>query len=62
VEEAKAWGKRVAAHARFVLGRQAVRERQGIESSTTPSFTDNEALDLLEAHKTEHSSRPAWPG
>ena len=61
VEEAKAWGKRVAAHARSTW---AIKEcvKQGIEVIYHASFTDNEALDLLEAHKTEHFIAPglAW--
>jgi imidazolonepropionase-like amidohydrolase len=61
VEEAKAWGKRVAAHARSCWSvKQCVK--QGIEVIYHASFTDNEALDLLEAHKTEHFIAPglAW--
>ena len=61
VEEAKAWGKRVAAHARSCWAvKQCVK--QGIEVIYHASFTDNEALDLLEAHKTEHFVAPglAW--
>ncbi len=61
VEEAKAWGKRVAAHARAC---KAVKQcvRHGIEVIYHASFTDTEALDLLEAHKTEHFVAPglAW--
>ncbi|MES2101320.1 MAG: amidohydrolase family protein [Pseudomonadota bacterium] len=61
VEEAKAWGKRVAAHARSC---RAVKQcvTQGIEVIYHASFTDTEALDLLEAHKTEHFIAPglAW--
>ena len=61
VEEAKAWGKRVAAHARSTW---AIKEcvKQGIEVIYHASFTDEEALDLLEAHKFEHHIAPglAW--
>lgn len=50
VEEAKLRGKRVAAHARSCDSiKQAVR--CGVEVIYHASFTDNEALDLLEAHK-----------
>ena len=61
VEEAKAWGKRVAAHARSCWSiKQCVKH--GIEVIYHASFTDTEALDLLEAHKTEHFIAPglAW--
>src|SRR6185369_10500620 len=61
VEEAKAWGKRVAAHARSTWSiKQCVR--LGIEVIYHASFTDEEALDMLEAHKTEHFIAPglAW--
>jgi len=61
VQEAKAWGKRVAAHARSTWSiKQCVK--QGIEVIYHASFTDSEALDLLEAHKTEHFIAPglAW--
>ena len=61
VQEAKAWGKRVAAHARSTWAiKQCVK--QGIEVIYHASFTDSEALDLLEAHKTEHFIAPglAW--
>ena len=61
VEEAKAWGKRVAAHARSTW---AVKEcvRQGIEVIYHASFCDEEALDMLEAKKLEHFVAPglAW--
>jgi imidazolonepropionase-like amidohydrolase len=61
VEEAKAWGKRVAAHARSTW---SVKEcvRQGIEVIYHASFCDEEALDMLEAHKREHFIAPglAW--
>jgi imidazolonepropionase-like amidohydrolase len=61
VQEAKAWGKRVAAHARSTWSiKQCVR--QGIEVIYHASFADEEALDLLEAHKFEHFVAPglAW--
>lgn len=61
VQEAKAWGKRVAAHARSAWSvKQCVK--QGIEVIYHASFTDNEALDMLEAHKFEHFVAPglAW--
>ncbi len=61
VQEAKAWGKRVAAHARSVWSiKQCVK--QGIEVIYHASFTDSEALDLLEAHKMQHFVAPglAW--
>jgi imidazolonepropionase-like amidohydrolase len=61
VQEAKAWGKRVAAHARSTW---AIKEcvRQGIEVIYHASFADEEALDMLEAHKFEHFVAPglAW--
>lgn len=61
VQEAKSWGKRVAAHARSAWSiKQCVR--QGIEVIYHASFTDEEALDLLEAHKLQHFIAPglAW--
>jgi imidazolonepropionase-like amidohydrolase len=61
VEEAKAWGKRVAAHARSTRSiKQCVRH--GIEVIYHASFADEEALDLLEAHKMQHFIAPglAW--
>ena len=61
VEESKAWGKRVAAHARSTWSiKQCVK--QGIEVIYHASFADEEALDLLEAHKREHFIAPglAW--
>jgi imidazolonepropionase-like amidohydrolase len=61
VEEAKAWGRRVSAHARSCKSiKQCVRH--GIEVIYHASFTDEEALDLLEAHKMEHFIAPglAW--
>jgi imidazolonepropionase-like amidohydrolase len=61
VDEAKRWGKRVAAHARSTW---SIKEcvRQGIEVIYHGSYTDTEALDMLEAHKTEHFIAPglAW--
>jgi imidazolonepropionase-like amidohydrolase len=61
VQEAKAWGKRVASHARSTW---AIKEcvRQGIEVIYHASFCDEEALDMLEAHKFEHFVAPglAW--
>jgi imidazolonepropionase-like amidohydrolase len=61
VQEAKAWGKRVAAHARSTWSiKQCVK--QGIEVIYHASFADAEALDLLEQHKMEHFVAPglAW--
>ena len=61
VQEAKAWGKRVAAHARSTWAiKQCVK--QGIEVIYHASFADTEALDMLEAKKTEHFIAPglAW--
>ena len=61
VQEAKAWGKRVAAHARSTW---SIKEcvRQGIEVIYHASFADEEALDMLEARKMEHHVAPglAW--
>ncbi|MFN0183151.1 MAG: amidohydrolase family protein [Aquabacterium sp.] len=61
VQEAKAWGKRVAAHARSTW---SVKEcvRQGIEVIYHASFCDEEALDMLEAAKLNHFVAPglAW--
>ena len=61
VEESKAWGKRVSAHARSSW---AVKEciKQGIEVIYHASFTDAEALDMLEANKLKHHVAPglAW--
>jgi imidazolonepropionase-like amidohydrolase len=61
VEEAKAWGKRVAAHARSC---NSIKRciRHGIEVIYHASFTDTETLDLLEQHKREHFIAPglAW--
>ena len=61
VEEARAWGKRVAAHARSTHSiKQCVKH--GIEVIYHASFADEEALDLLEEHKREHFIAPglAW--
>lgn len=61
VEEAKAWGKRVAAHARSTWAiKQCVK--LGIEVIYHASFADEEALDLMEAHKFDHFVAPglAW--
>ena len=61
VDEAKRWGKRVAAHARSIWSvKQCVK--LGIEVIYHASFTDTEALDMLEAHKLEHFVAPglAW--
>ncbi|MFM7849106.1 MAG: amidohydrolase family protein [Rubrivivax sp.] len=61
VEEAKAWGKRVAAHARSTWSiMQCVK--LGIEVIYHASFADEEALDLLEANKFNHFVAPglAW--
>ena len=61
VDEAKTWGKRVAAHARSTWSiKQCVKH--GIEVIYHASFTDEEALDMLEAKKFEHYVAPglAW--
>jgi len=61
VEEAKAWGKRVAAHARSTWSiKQCVK--LGIEVIYHASYADEEALDLLEANKFNHFVAPglAW--
>jgi imidazolonepropionase-like amidohydrolase len=61
VDEARRWGKRVAAHARSCWAvKQCVT--QGIEVIYHASFTDEEALDMLEAKKFEHFVAPglAW--
>ena len=61
VDEAKSWGKRVAAHARSTWSiKQCIKH--GIEVIYHASFTDEEALDLLEQHKFEHFVAPglAW--
>ncbi len=61
VDEARRWGKRVAAHARSTW---SIKEcvRQGIEVIYHCSYTDEEALDMLEARKREHFIAPglAW--
>jgi imidazolonepropionase-like amidohydrolase len=61
VDEAKRWGKRVAAHARSTW---SIKEcvRQGIEVIYHCSYADTEALDMLDAHKREHFIAPglAW--
>ena len=57
VHEAHLRGKRVAAHARSAASvKQAVRH--GIEVIYHASFTDQEALDLLEANKAKHFVAP----
>ncbi len=57
VSEAHLRGKRVAAHARSCDSiKQCVRH--GIEIIYHASFTDDEALDLLEAHKDRHFVAP----
>lgn len=61
VDEAKNWGKRVAAHARSTKSiKRCVKH--GIEVIYHASFADEEALDLLEEHKKEHFIAPglAW--
>jgi imidazolonepropionase-like amidohydrolase len=61
VQEAKAWGKRVAAHARSTWSiKQCVK--LGIEVIYHASFTDEESLDMLEADKLNHFVAPglAW--
>jgi imidazolonepropionase-like amidohydrolase len=61
VDESRRWGKRVAAHARSTW---SIKEcvRQGIEVIYHASYTDTEALDMLEAHKMDHFIAPglAW--
>jgi len=61
VAEAKRYGKRVAAHARSC---ESVKQcvRHGVEVIYHASFTDEEALDLLEANKEKHFVAPglAW--
>ncbi len=61
VQEAKAWGKRVAAHARSTWSIQQC-VKQGIEVIYHASFTDTETLDMLEANKLAHHVAPglAW--
>src|SRR5262249_22505835 len=61
VEEVRMRGKRLAAHARSVGSvKQCVRH--GIELIYHASFTDNEALDMLDANKARHFVAPgiAW--
>ena len=61
VEEAHAWGKWVAAHARSCWAvKQCVK--LGVEVIYHASYTDNEALDALEANKLKHFVAPglAW--
>jgi imidazolonepropionase-like amidohydrolase len=61
VQEARAWGKRVAAHARSTWSiKQCVK--LGIEVIYHASFTDEESLDMLEAGKLNHFVAPglAW--
>jgi imidazolonepropionase-like amidohydrolase len=61
VEEAKMRGKRVTAHARSCASiKQCVRH--GIEVIYHASYTDEEALDMLEANKDKHFVAPglAW--
>jgi imidazolonepropionase-like amidohydrolase len=61
VREAKRFGKRVSAHARSC---ESVKQclRHGVEVIYHASFTDTEALDLLEANKDKHFVAPglAW--
>jgi imidazolonepropionase-like amidohydrolase len=61
VAEAKRYGKRVAAHARSC---ESVKQcvRHGVEVIYHASFTDDEALDMLEAAKDRHFVAPglAW--
>jgi imidazolonepropionase-like amidohydrolase len=61
VDEARRWGKRVAAHARSTWSIQQC-VKQGIEVIYHASFTDEATLDLLEEHKFEHFIAPglAW--
>ncbi|MBU6368967.1 MAG: amidohydrolase family protein [Burkholderiales bacterium] len=61
VQEAKSWGKWVAAHARSTWSvKQCVR--QGINVIYHASFLDNEAIDLLDQHRQSHFIAPglAW--
>jgi len=57
VREAKMRGKRVAAHARSC---ESVKQcvRHGIEIIYHASFTDEEALDMLEANRDRHFVAP----
>jgi imidazolonepropionase-like amidohydrolase len=61
VQEAKAWGKRVSAHARSTWSIQQCI-KQGIEVIYHASFTDEQTLDMMEANKREHFVAPglAW--
>ena len=61
VEEARMRGKRLAAHARS-CGSVKQCVRHGIDLIYHASFTDEEALDMLEAHKDKHFVAPgiAW--
>jgi imidazolonepropionase-like amidohydrolase len=61
VQEAKAWGKRVSAHARSTWSIQQCI-KQGIEVIYHASFTDEQTLDMMEASKREHFVAPglAW--
>jgi imidazolonepropionase-like amidohydrolase len=57
VKEVRMRGKRLAAHARSCASlKQAVRH--GIELIYHASFTDEEALDMLEANKSKHFVAP----
>ena len=61
VQEAKSWGKWVAAHARSTWSvKQCVK--QGINVIYHASFLDSEALDLLEQNRNAHFIAPglAW--
>jgi imidazolonepropionase-like amidohydrolase len=61
VSEAKAWGKRVSAHARSTASIKTCI-RHGIEVIYHASYMDAEALDMLEAAKHKHFVAPglAW--
>src|SRR3546814_9017681 len=56
-QEAKRYGKRVAAHAR---SSESVKQcvRHGIEMVYHASLADEEALDMLEANKDKHFVAP----
>lgn len=61
VDEARNWGKRVAAHARSTKSiKRCVKH--GIEVIYHASFADEEALDLLEENRKQHFIAPglAW--
>jgi imidazolonepropionase-like amidohydrolase len=61
VQEAKSWGKWVAAHARSTWSvKQCVK--QGIQVIYHASFLDSEAIDLLDQHRQSHFIAPglAW--